>query len=129
MDLLNLETIKSGLIAGAAVAAVSAIAVASIGAVVNDTDGGLIGFAGKWAVISVVFGVVAALGYSFLHGSFGLDGSGYLYLATGLAIALTAMEFLPIYGGSSFAPHWQIYAVLNFVFALGFGSLVPKLMA
>ncbi len=128
MDMLNLETIKSGLMAGAAVAVVSAIAVAAIGTLVHDQDGGLLVFAGRWAAISLAFGVVAAVGYSLLHGSFGLDASGYLCLGAGLAIALTALEFLPIYGGSSFAPHWQVYAALNFVFALGFGHLVPRLM-
>lgn len=128
MDMLNLETIKSGLIAGSAVAVVSVVAVASIGTLVQDHDGGLIGFAGKWAAITLAFGFVAVMGYSLMHGSFGLDASGYLYLATGLAIALTVLEFLPIYGGSSFAPHWQVYAALNFVFALGFGHLIPKLM-
>jgi hypothetical protein len=128
MEMLNLETIKSGLMAGAAVAAVSAITVASIGTLVHDTDGDLAGFAGKWAAISLVFGIVAALGYSLIHSSFGLGASGYLYMATGLAVALTAMEFLPIYGTSSFAPHWQVYAALNFVYALGFGLLVPKMM-
>jgi hypothetical protein len=45
-----------------------------------------------------------------------------------MAVALTVLEFLPIYGSSSFAPHWQVYAVLNFVFALGFGALLPRLM-
>jgi hypothetical protein len=45
-----------------------------------------------------------------------------------MAVALTVLEFLPIYGGSAFAPHWQVYAALNFVFALGFGDLVPRLM-
>jgi hypothetical protein len=95
---------------------------------VNDHDGGLAGFAGKWALIALVFGIAATVGYSFLSGSFGLDASGYMYLALGLATALTLMEFLPIYGTSSFAPHWQVYAVLNFVFAAGFGHLVPRLM-
>jgi hypothetical protein len=128
MEMMSFEMLKNGLIAGAAVAAVSAIAVASIGALVNDHDGGLLAFAGKWALISVVFGVVATVGYSFLHGSFGMDESGYIYLAIGLAAALTALEFVPIYGASTFAPHWQIYAALNFIFALGFGHLVPRLM-
>ena len=128
MEMLSIETMKSGLIAGAAIAAVSVVTVDSVGALVNDHDGGLMAFAGKWGLIAVVFGVVAALGYGFLSGSLGVDATGYLYLAIGLATALTVMEFLPLYGASGFAPHWQVYAVLNYVFGLGFGYLVPKLM-
>lgn len=128
MEMLSLEMLKNGLMAGAAVAVVSAITVAAVGSLVNDHDGGLLSFAGKWGLIALVFGIVATVGYSFLHGSFSVDASGYMYLAIGAAVALTALEFVPIYGAAAFAPHWQVYAALNFVFAVGFGYLVPKLM-
>lgn len=126
MELMSMEMLKSGLISGAVVAAVSAAAVMSIGALVQEN--GTAGAAGQWAAVSVVFGIVAAFAYVVLSGTFGLGWTGYLGLALGMAAVLTAMELLPMYGGSAFAPHWQTYAALNFIYALGFGLMVPWLM-
>ncbi|WP_147654243.1 hypothetical protein [Methanomassiliicoccus luminyensis] len=126
MDLISVETMKDGLIVGAAVGAVSAVAVMAIGPHLTDVSGNVAGWAGKWALISVVFGVFAAIAYGALSQQWDWGPQHFLVLAAGLAVALTAMEFLPIYGGG-FAPNWQLYTVLNFVYALGFGYLIPLL--
>jgi hypothetical protein len=128
MEPMNLEMIKSGLMAGAAVAAVSGLAVMALSTVVGDLRTDALVFAGKWAGIALAFGVVAAFAYSFVRTQWAWGGEEYLLLAVALAAVLTAMEFLPIYGPQALAPHWQAYAVLNFAFALGFGHLVPRLM-
>jgi|GEM_PF-5803291 len=127
MELLNLEVVKSGLMAGAAVAAVSGIAMVALSTVVTDLRTDTLAFAGKWAGIALAFGLVAAFAYSFTRAQWTWGAGQYLLLAVSLAAVLTIMEFLPIYG-KGFAPHWQAYAALNFIFALGFGYLVPRLM-
>lgn len=126
MELMSMDMLKSGLIAGTAVAAVSAVAVMGIGALVHEN--GTAGAAGQWAIVSIVFGVAAAFAYVVLNGSFSIGPTGYTVLALGIAAVLTVMEFLPVYGSSAFAPHWQTYAALNFIYALGFGLMIPRLM-
>lgn len=126
MELINLDVLKNGLVAGSAVAALSGVAVLGMSVFLSDLKEDAAGFAGKWAVISLVFGMAAAVVYQFMSSEWSMGGTGYLGLAVGMAVALTAMEFLPLYGGG-FAPHWQTYAVLNFVYAVGFGTLIPRL--
>ena len=126
MELMSMDMLKSGLIAGTAVAAVSAVAVMGIGTLVHEN--GTPGAAGQWAVASIVFGIAAAFAYAVMDSSFNIGPTGYTALALGIAAVLTVMEFLPIYGGSAFAPHWQTYAALNFIYALGFGLMIPRMM-
>lgn len=126
MELISIEALKDGLMAGAAVGAVSAVAVLAIGPHLADGASGVAGWAGKWALISVAFGVFAAIAYGVLSQQWVWGPQQFLALAMGLAAALTVLEFLPVYGGG-FAPNWQLYTVLNFVYALGFGYLIPLL--
>ncbi|MBI0584557.1 MAG: hypothetical protein ISF22_10080 [Methanomassiliicoccus sp.] len=127
METMSIGLIGNGIVAGAAVAAISAAAVVGLGSLIGEGEGTLRS-AGTWAAASVAFGIVAVLAYTVLRSSFSIDASGYLCLALGFAAVLTALEFAPIYGASNFAPHWQTYAALNFIFALGFGLMVPRLV-
>jgi hypothetical protein len=126
MEWMSMEMIKSGLVAGVSMAAISAVAVMMMGTLAHESEG-ILRMAGQWGVVTVVFGVVAAFAFLVLDSTVGIGATGYLYLALGMAVTLTVLEFLPLYGGS-FAPHWQTYAVLNFTYAVGFGLLVPRLM-
>lgn len=132
------EMVRVGVIAGIAVAVVSALIIllraGSIAAVVQSNantagfgSGGVLTWIGTWTVISLLFGVVATWTYGFLSGRFGWGLPQYLGLALTLAAILTVLAYLKLYGGEAhpFATEWL---GLNFAFAAGFGYLIPTLV-
>ena len=84
------------------------------------------GWIGLWAAVSLAFGVAAAWVYGFLAGRWDWGLVQYLALAVVLAVVLTVLGFLKLYGGQSH-PYAVEWAGLNFAFAIGFGYLVPVL--
>ncbi len=135
------EIVRVGVLAGIAVAVVSALFIwlraENIAAVVQ-TNADAVGFGsggsgnlgtwiGLWVAISLVFGVVATWVYDFVATKWNWGMAQYLTLAMGLAVVLTVLAYLKIYGGHShpFATEWL---GLNFAFAAGFGYLIPSLV-
>lgn len=132
------EIVRVGVIAGIAVAFVSALIIllraGNIAAVVQSNadavgfgSGGLLTWIGTWAAISLVFGVVATWTYGFLGEKFEWGLPQYLGLALALAAVLTVLAYMKLYGGQAhpFATEWL---GLNFAFAAGFGYLIPTLV-
>ncbi len=128
---------RVGVLAGIAVAIVSALiiwlragniaaAAAANPNTVGFGAGGLGGWFVTWTVISLVFGLVAAWAYDFVATKWNWGMPQYLGLAVGLAVVLTVLGYLKLYGGQShpFATEWL---GLNFAFGVGFGYLVPTL--
>lgn len=131
------EMVRVGLIAGIPVAIVSALIIllragdiAAAGQAnanaVGFGSGGLLTWIGTWAVVSLVFGVVATGVYGFLSGKFGWGLSQYLGLALALAAGLTILGYMKLYGGQAH-PYATEWLGLNFAFAAGFGYLIPTL--
>jgi hypothetical protein len=135
MEWLNMETVKNGLIAGAAVAVMSAAAIAlrSNGIAAELSGDGTTVTAMqaasewivRWVAISLVFGVIAAAAFNALNG-WGLNGTQYLLLGVGLMIVLDVLAFVPMYDGK-IAPHAIEWLYLNAFFGIGFGILIPFL--
>lgn len=69
-------------------------------------------------------GVVAAWVYDFVRTNWGWSSTTYLALAVGLAILLSVLAFLPVYGGKRMVVAPEISA-LNLIVGVGFGLLVP----
>ncbi|HSV42522.1 MAG TPA: hypothetical protein VLH13_03825, partial [Methanomassiliicoccales archaeon] len=135
---INLEMIKNGLMAGIPVAVVCGIIIFALGSTIYSeaialgevgTKNDILGnWMFRWAAISLVFGVLATAAYSFLRTNISMGPLGFLVLAIAMATVLTVMEFVPIYGDKKFAPYWETYALFNYAYAIGFGSLIPRLM-
>ena len=133
------EIVRVGVLAGIAVAIVSALIIwlraGNIQEVAQANPntvgfgaGGLAGWIATWAVIAVVFGIVATWVYDFAATKLSWGLPQYLGLAVGLAVVLTVLGYLNLYGGQShpFATEWL---GLNFAFGVGFGYLIPTLAA
>jgi aconitate hydratase len=67
--------------AGAAVAAVSGVAIVGMGLVLSDVREEGMAFAGKWIGISVAFGLLAAFAYNLARSTLSWGGTEYLVLA------------------------------------------------
>jgi uncharacterized BrkB/YihY/UPF0761 family membrane protein len=138
MELINMEIVKNGLIAGAAVAVISAVLIMlfsgylfqqakDLGETVQSVTSTALSWIGRWTVISLVFGIVCTAGFAFVSSHWSWGFSQVLLLAIVSAVVLTVLAYMPLYGVSKFAPYANIYSALNFIYALGFGYLVPKL--
>ncbi len=128
---------RVGVIAGIAVAIVSALIIwmragniAAAAAANPNTVGfgfsGLGGWIVLWTVISLVFGLLAAWVYDFVATKWNWGMPQYLGLAVGLAVVLTVLAYMKIYGGQSH-PYAAEWLGLNFAYAVGFGYLIPTL--
>jgi hypothetical protein len=135
-NMVNIEMLKEGLIAGIAVAVVSVGLILLSGQYLHDQSTGL-GATGdrssvvsewmfRWAAVSLVFGVLAAYVFNFTTINFGWNGAQYLLLAVVLMVVLDVLAFVPIYEGK-IAPFALEWVGLNGAFAVGFGVLIPKL--
>lgn len=89
-------------------------------------SGGLPAWIGTWAVVSLVFGIVATWAYGFLSGRLGWGLLQYLGFALALATVLTVLAYMRLYGGEAH-PYATEWLGLNFAFAAGFGYLIPTL--
>lgn len=131
------DIVRVGVIAGIAVAIVSALIIwlraGNIATIVQTNAntagfgaGGLGSWIATWAVVALVFGVLATWVYDVAATKWAWGMPQYLALAVGLAVVLTVLGYLKLYGGEShpFATEWL---GLNFAFAVGFGYLVPTL--
>lgn len=131
------DIVRVGVIAGIAVAIVSALIIwlraGNIGTIVQTNAntagfgaGGLGSWIATWTVVALVFGVLATWVYDLAATKWDWGMPQYLALAVGLAVVLTVLGYLKLYGGEShpFATEWL---GLNFAFAVGFGYLVPTL--
>lgn len=138
MVMFSLETVRTGLMAGALVALLSSVLILVLSGYVvqqardlGESFGGqqglLLRWIGTWVAVSMVFGVICALGFAYVSSNFGWGVREPLLLAIGLAAALTVLAYLPLFEFSRFAPYAHLYSALNFAFALGFGYAVPKL--
>lgn len=123
---------RVGVLAGIAVAIVSALIIwlraenITAVAAANPNTLGFGGWIVTWTAISLVFGLSAAWAYDFVATKWNWGMPQYLALAVGLAVVLTVLGYLKLYGGQShpFATEWL---GLNFAFGVGFGYLVPTL--
>lgn len=138
MELFSLETVRTGLMAGALVALLSSVLILAfsgyvvqqardLGEPFDDQQGLLLRWIGTWIAVSMVFGVLCAVGFSYVSTNFNWGIREPLLLAIGLAITLTVLAYMPLFEFSRFAPYAHLYSALNFAFALGFGYAVPKL--
>lgn len=136
-NLIGLEMMKDGLIAGVVIAVLSVLLIMLTGQYINDQAAGLSAVDGKgysvisewmsrWAMVSLVFGVVAAYAYNFITVNFAWNGTQYLIVAVALVIILDVLAFVPIYDGKT-APYACEWLGLNAVFGVGFGLLIPLL--
>jgi hypothetical protein len=136
-NLIGMEMLKDGLIAGAVVAALSALLILLTGQYLNDQSAGLSAVEGnghsvmsewmvRWVAISLVFGVVAAYMFNFTAINFAWNGTQYFMLAAVLVIILDVLAFVPLYDGG-IAPYTFEWLGLNAVFGIGFGLLIPVL--
>lgn len=132
------EMVRVGVTAGIPVAITSAVIIlvrAGNIATVGQGNGNAVGFGsggplawiGTWAVISLVFGVAATWVYGVVSGRFGWGLPQYLGLALGLAVVLTVLAYMKLYGGEAH-PYATEWLGLNFAFAVGFGYLIPTLV-
>lgn len=136
-NLIGLEMMKDGLIAGVVIAVLSVLLIMLTGQYINDQAAGLSAVDGKgysvisewmirWAMVSLVFGVVACYTYNFITVNFAWNGTQYLIVAVALVIILDVLAFVPIYDGKT-APYAFEWLGLNAVFGVGFGLLIPLL--
>ena len=136
-NLVNLDMIKDGLLAGAAIAMVSVVLILLSGQYLFDQSAVVTGIDGdrstvtsewmlRWAAVSVVFGVLAAYAFNFATVNLAWNGAQYLLLSVAIMVVLDVMAFLPIYDGK-IAPYAFEWIGLNAAFAIGFGVLIPKL--
>ncbi len=131
MDLINMDMVKNGLIAGVIVAIVSVVFLALAWSVIEksagaEASGAMNSWLIRWAAISLIFGIGAAVVYNFALGHWNWGMTEYLLLAVGLMIVLDVLAYLPLFDGKghAFATAW---IGLNASFAIGFGYLIPKL--
>lgn len=131
MDLINMDMVRSGLIAGVIVAIASGLFLTLAWGMIEkwaggDASGGLMTWLGRWAAISLVFGIGAAVVYNFTLAHWNWGMTEYLLLAIGLMVALDVLAFLPLYYGKAHVDA-VAWLGLNASFAIGFGYLIPKL--
>jgi hypothetical protein len=136
-NLLGMEMLKDGLIAGAVIALLSAVLILLTGHYLNDQSAALTAVEGngypvttewivRWAAISLVFGVVAAYAYNFATVNFAWNSTHYFIVAAAMVIILDVLAFVPIYDGK-IAPYAYEWLGLNAVFGIGVGLLIPFL--
>ena len=134
MDLVTV--LKVGLIAAVPVAVACAVLLFVRADVIDDVkdEGPALGFSSDgvvcwvltWAAITLAFGVAAALVYDRLSSRWDFGPSQYLFLAIVVAVTLSAMLFVRIYEGETHVFRVE-YTAMNFIYAVGFGTLVPWL--
>ncbi len=137
MELISM--IKTGLIAAVPVAIVCALLIwGRSSAIHQEVDGGMqvVGFSGhnpivwigSWVAIALVFGVAATWVYGYMSSHWNWGPMPFLALALVLAVVLTMLGFLKIFNGQPH-PFRYDWIGLNFAFAIGFGYLIPWLVA
>jgi hypothetical protein len=136
-NLVSLEMVREGLIAGVAIAMMSAIVILLTGQYLYDQSAALaiegdrssltFEWMFRWAAISLVFGVAAAYAYNFTVINLAWNGTHYLVIAIALMVVLDILAFVPMYNGE-IAPYAFEWLGLNATFGIGFGILVPMLV-
>lgn len=126
-----IETIRNGLVAGIPVGIACAAIVAMLvyAGVYKWPELSVPKLAALWMGISLFIGVLAAWVYGFVTSSWSWGAREYLILALGLASALSVLAFLPLYGTGKGHILAIPYAILNFVDAIGFSLIIPRLIS
>lgn len=126
-----IETIKNGLEAGVPVGIACAAIVAMFVylGVYKWPELSVPKLAALWIGISLFVGVLAVLVYGFVTSSWSWGAHDYLILALGLASVLSVLAFLPLYGTGKGHILAVPYTILNFVDAIGFSLIIPRLIS
>ncbi len=126
-----LETIKNGLVAGMPVGIACAAIVAMLvyAGAYKQADLSVPKLAALWIGVSLFVGVLAVWVYGFVTSHWSWGSQEYLALALGLAIVLSVLAFLPLYGTSKGHALAVPYTILNFVDAVGFSLIIPRLIS
>ena len=90
------------------------------------SDGGMVDWIIRWAVIAIVIGLVASIIFPYVSARLQWTKISYLLLSALLMITLNLLAYLPIYDGSVHV-YPVAYIGLNIIFCLGFGILLPRL--
>jgi hypothetical protein len=125
------ETIKNGLEAGMPVGIACAAIVAMLvyAGVYKQADMSVPKLAALWIGISLFIGILAVWVYGYVTSSWSWGAHEYLILALGLALALSVLAFLPLYGTGKGHVLAVPYTILNFVDAIGFSLIIPRLIS
>lgn len=131
MKMELMETVKNGLVAGMPVGIACAAIVAMLvyAGVYKQADPSVPKLAALWIGVSLFVGILAVWVYGFVTSNWSWGAREYLILAIGIALALSVLAFLPLYGTSKGHVLAVPYTVLNFVDAIGFSLIIPRLIS
>ncbi len=82
-----------------------------------------------WGGCSLMVGIVGVWLWNNATTKWSWDSGQYMMLTLGVAVALSVLAFMPIYGNSKGHPMAIPFTALNFVQAIYFPLMIPRLLA
>ena len=126
-----METMKNGLEVGMIVGIACAVIVAILvySGIYKWPELSVPKLAALWIGISLFVGVLAVWVYGFVTSNWSWGTHEYLIFALGLALVLSVLAFLPLYENGKGHILAVPYTILNFVDAIGFSLIIPRLVS
>lgn len=125
------EIVKNGIVAGlpvgiACAAVVAALIYTGVYKVENITASQQ---AAIWMGSTLVAGVMGVWLWNLATAKWSWESSQYLMLTVGIAVGMSVLAFMPVYGNGKGHAMAIPFTVLNFVEAIYFPMVIPKLLA
>lgn len=128
------KSVTIGFVAGGFVATLSIMLIfCAWGAIEHQTltagysgDGGMVEWMIRWVAIALAVGSISAFVFPYVSEKLRWSNGRYLILSLLLMFGLDLLTYLPIYD-SSVHIYPAVYLVLNAIFCIGFGVLIPGL--
>ncbi len=125
------EIVKNGIVAGlpvgiacaAVVAALIYTGVYKIEDITASQEGAI------WMGCTLVVGIMGVWLWNLATAKWSWESTQYLMLIMGIAVGLSVLAFMPVYGGGKGHAMAIPFTVLNFVQAVYFSVMIPKLLA